>query len=212
MSQVDDFKKEVYKLTIKNAIGEEKLTHFAKRAGISAGNLSRIRNGQPATPEILRKIADASSFVSYDELMQAAGFAETSFKDSSSSLRKGVVQIPVVTELHLPKQQLLEDESLPYVEDYAVFLPDDSEYIYFIANDDAFFPVGSRVLVDIHKKPEPGHIVLFLLDGKTMLRRLTKTGRSYFYYGNDLNKYPMTPVKNNEIEIYGVVVRADIPV
>lgn len=209
---MNDFEKEVYMLTIKNAIGEEKLTHFAKRAGISAGNLSRIRNGQPATPEILRKIADASYTVDYNELMRAAGFVVTSFKDSAPPFRKGVVRIPVVTELNLPKNQLLKDESLPYVEDYAAFLPDDSDYIYFIANDDAFFPEGSRVLVDVSKKPEIGNIVLFLLEGKTMLRRLTKNGRSYFYYGNDLNKYPMTPVKKSELEIYGVVVRADIPV
>ncbi|MBQ4092989.1 MAG: LexA family transcriptional regulator [Firmicutes bacterium] len=207
-----DFEKEVYMLTIKNAIGGEKLTHFAKRAGVSAGNLSRIRKGQPATPDILRRIADASSAVTYEELMAAAGFAGTGLKDAAPSFRKGVVRIPIVSVLDRPKAQLLEDESLPYAEEYVAFLPDDSEYLYFIANDDAFFPEGSRLLVDVSKKFEPGNIVLFVLDGNTMIRRLTKNGSSYFYYGDDLKKYPMTPVRKSDMEVYGVVVRADIPV
>ena len=209
---MNDFEKDVYILTIKNAIGNEKLTHFAKRAGVSPGNLSRIRKGQPATPEILRRIAEASPTVSYDELMRASGYAEMSLNDVVLPLRNGVIRIPVVTELNLPKQQLLKDESLPYVEDYAAFLPEGSEYICFITNDDAFFPEGCRVLVDCSKKPEIGNIVLFFANGKTLLRRLTKTGRSYFYYGDDLKKYPMTPVKKSDIEIYGVAVRADVPV
>lgn len=207
-----DFEKEVYMLTIKNAIGDEKLTHFAKRAGVSAGNLSRIRNGQPATPDILRKIADASDTVDYHELLEVSGFAATDCKEPVHIMRPGMVRIPLIKKLDRPKDELLKDESIPYVEDYAAFLPGDGDFIYYITEDSSFFPEGSRVLVDISKKPKVGNIVLFMLDGKVMLRRLAKNGSSYFYYGDDLTKYPMTPVRKSDMEIYGVVIRADIPV
>ena len=61
---------------IEMAVGNGSRNEFCRRAGISAGNFSRILKGQKASPEILRKIADASATVSYSQLMQAAGYVE----------------------------------------------------------------------------------------------------------------------------------------
>ncbi|MBR5329170.1 MAG: LexA family transcriptional regulator [Firmicutes bacterium] len=209
---MDDFQKRVYILTIEKAMGNEKLTHFAQRAGISAGNLSRIRKGQIATPGVLKKIAEASSFVDYEELMRVAGFGAADILRDSGALpvRRGVIRIPIVSELNQPKEKLLTDESLPCEEHYAANFPEAGDYIFFVANDNAFVPCGSRVLVDLSKEPSLGDIVLFVLDGQTMLRRLTKNGRSYFYYGDNLTQYPMTPVKKSHMQIYGVAVQANI--
>ena len=73
---MNKYQKEAFIEMIEYAIGSEKLTHFAKRAGLSAGNLSRIRKGQPATPDTLRKIANASDKVTYFDLLKVAGFSE----------------------------------------------------------------------------------------------------------------------------------------
>ena len=208
---MNDLKKEVYIYTINEAIGDEKLTHFAQRAGISAGNLSRIRKGQVATPEILRKIATASGKVSYDELMRAAGFVSDRLADGGSkTARNMIVRIPIVYELDRSKKELLEDESLEHDDYFACTFPK-GNFIYFVAKDDAIVPEGSRVLIDVEKTPGNNDTVLFLLDGKIpMLRRVTKIDRSYFYYGNDKNKYPLTPVKKSHMTIYGVAVEAKI--
>ena len=61
---------------IEMAVGNGSRNEFCRRAGISAGNFSRILKGQKASPEILRKIAAASATVSYSQLMQAAGYVE----------------------------------------------------------------------------------------------------------------------------------------
>lgn len=203
--------KQKYMAMICDAIGTEKLTHFAKRAGVSAGNLSRIRKGQIATPDILRKIAAASESVSYEELMQAAGFTSTVLADSEvRSYRRGLIRVPVIEDLNMVKERLIDNNTLPYEELYATSLNERDHYIYYVAEDDAVVPRGSRVLVNLSKKAQDGDIILFTFEGQAMLRRMTKNGYSYFYYGNDMHRYPMTAIKKSQIDIYGVAIRASI--
>ncbi len=61
---------------ILKCIGQNSRNEFCRRAGISAGNLSRILHGQRPRPEVLSKIAAAGYGVSYERLMEAAGYLE----------------------------------------------------------------------------------------------------------------------------------------
>ena len=45
------------KTLLNRAVGGESRNAFCRRAGISAGNFSRILKGQKASPEVLRKVA-----------------------------------------------------------------------------------------------------------------------------------------------------------
>lgn len=65
---------------IKKAQGTKTLNQFALGAGINAGHLSRILNGNfknPPSPEILKKIAKNShGEVSYEELLRASKYID----------------------------------------------------------------------------------------------------------------------------------------
>lgn len=70
---------------LKLAQGDRSLNAFARHADISPGNLSRIMNGQKATPETLKKIANkAHNNVTYAQLMMAAGYIATNNKKSKN--------------------------------------------------------------------------------------------------------------------------------
>ena len=58
------------------AKGEDRsLNTFAQHANVSAGNLSRVFNGQKPSPQLLKKIASrAYNGVTYEQLMEAAGY------------------------------------------------------------------------------------------------------------------------------------------
>lgn len=206
-----DYQKEVYIKTIEMAIGDEPITRFAERAGLSAGNLSRIRNGQAASVDTLARIAAASGRVTKEQLLDAA----TIMGDSAEPPRlKKTISIPVAESLPETKKKLQKDSSLPR-EEYFEETVAPGEYVIFIANDDALTPRvhrGDRILVDLGKKYENGDIVLvrFKEDGRGALRRVSADGYKYFFYGNDLSLYPMEQVKKSEAEIFGVAVEARI--
>ena len=65
---------------IKKAQGSKTLNQFALGAGINAGHLSRILNGNfknPPSPETLKKIAKNShGEVSYEELLKASNYID----------------------------------------------------------------------------------------------------------------------------------------
>ncbi|HMM06050.1 MAG TPA: S24 family peptidase [Clostridiales bacterium] len=212
---MDTFQKEVYVKLINRAIGERGVTHFAKEASLSAGNLSRIRKGQLATVETLKKIAAAADGVSFAELMDAAGYTESAFLKAADPMAvpttSQVISIPVVEALRGTKKEIKQDDSLKKEYYYADAFGS-GDFIFFVVNDDAFAPkvnCGDKVLIDMAKKPTEGEIALFLLNGEeTMLRHLTRQGKKYYYYGNDLGKYPMTEVNTADIKIYGTAVRA----
>lgn len=210
---MDSYQKEVYIRTIKEAIGDEPLTHFAKRAGLSPGNLSRIRKGQMANIETMRKIAEASKTVTLDDLLKAMDMNSVlkDGKTGTSGSVSGMLSVPVIRELHYPKERLKEDPDLEWEDFYRSALGE-GDFILFVANDNALssqLHAGDKVLVDLARKPADGNAVLFRLrSGETMLRRLRKSGRKYVYYGDDRYLYPETEVKKNDMEIYGVAVEA----
>lgn len=212
---MDTFQKEVYVKLINRAIGGKGLTAFAKKASLSAGNLSRIRKGQLATVETLKKIAAATDDVSFVELMDAAGYTESVLLKAADPMAvpttTQVIGIPVVESLHGTKKDIKHDDSLKREYYYADAFGN-GDFIFFVVNDDAFAPKvnrGDKVMIDMAKNPTEGEIALFLLNGeKTMLRHLTRQGKMYYYYGSDLGKYPMTEVNAADIKIYGTAVRA----
>lgn len=216
---MDTFQKEVYVRLINRAIGKRGVTHFAKDASLSAGNLSRIRKGQLATVETLKKIAAATEEVTFAELMDAAGYTESAFLKAADPMAvpttNQVIGIPVVESLNGTKKEIKHDESLKKEYYYADAFGN-GDFIFFVVNDDAFAPKvnhGDRVLIDMAKKPTEGDIALFLLNGEeTLLRHLTRQGKKYYYYGSDLSKYPMTEVNAVDINIYGTAVRAFIAI
>ncbi len=71
---------------IEKAIGKSSRNEFCRRAGISAGNLSKILRGQKPSPEILERIAESSAFVEYFELMQAAGYIEAEQQTANAAI------------------------------------------------------------------------------------------------------------------------------
>lgn len=212
---MDSYEKEVYIQTIKDAIGNERLTHFAARAGLSAGNLSRIRNGQIANATTLRKIADASSTVSFEELLRAAGIGDVIRDSRPHAPKQGMVRIPTVKELVYDKATLKDDPALVWG-DYYRDAFGNGDFIFFVANDNALsskFHAEDKVLVDLAKRPQDDDAVLFRLNGsQSLLRRLKKSGKNYIYYGDDKFLYPMTTVPQSEVEIYGVAVQAIVRV
>lgn len=73
---------------IEKAQGTKTLNQFALAAGVNAGHLSRILNGNfknPPSPELLKKIANNSrGEVSYNELLVAARYIDNDNSDTKN--------------------------------------------------------------------------------------------------------------------------------
>lgn len=77
---------------LKLAQGTRTLNAFARQSDVSAGNLSRVMNGQQPTPELLKKLANkAHNGVTYESLMEAAGYI-------SSINEKHIYSAPLTNE------------------------------------------------------------------------------------------------------------------
>jgi|GEM_PF-5988373 len=77
------------------AKGNRSLNTFAQHANVSAGNLSRVFNGQKPTPELLKKISlKAYNEVTYEQLMEAAGYIgnSTSINDITNKSNEDIFE------------------------------------------------------------------------------------------------------------------------
>ena len=216
---MDEVRKEIYIDLIKTAIGSENLTAFADRAGLSAGNLSRIRKGQPATPDTLRKIAAASVTVRYEDLMEAAGFAvdesdNLEETDNAGGLAAGMILIPLVDEIKSTKKRLFsrlkEDQTLEKIIFHAGNLSQGEHFAFEVKEESlSKLSPGDIVIVNMSAEAADGDVVLVGLKGEgVVLRRLTESDAHFLFYGDDLSKFPMRKVSRSEAEIYGVVEKA----
>ena len=214
-----DFDTEFYIKVLRRAVGDEPLTHFAARAHLAAGNFSRICHGQRAAPDTLEKIAAASEFVSYPELLLAAGYVQpdttlpevSQYAEASKLPQTGrIVDIPTVRDFPKNKEEIKNDPTAIWDKYYEDAFGS-GDYIFFIANDDALAPrvnVGESVLVDLAVKPDDGDVALLRFKGKqAILRRIVKKRKTYLIYGNDTARYPMLEVKVSEVEIIGKGIR-----
>lgn len=82
------------------AQGHRTLNNYARQASVDAGNLSRIMKGQKPSPEVLRKLADkAQNSVTYEELMEAAGYLdEVVTENSSNQIKEAIGDDPELLE------------------------------------------------------------------------------------------------------------------
>ncbi|MEE0775782.1 MAG: S24 family peptidase [Bacillota bacterium] len=218
---VDNQREKLYHNAIVRAIGSRGVNEFARHAGISAGNISKMLAGQIAKPKTLRKIADACPELVglYEELMYAAGYFQNIEQTSVNSFQApevlfGVARIPVIDSLEGSRNQIFHYnrgryQYLPY--DANILREDENRYFFYQVKDEAFAPKlspGDYVLMDYGKEPQDGDIVLIRIKKKTgLLRRIRlKTGK-IIVYGDDSNVAPDVLGKS-EAEIFGVAIGA----
>lgn len=76
------FDKNRFAAYIDQAIGERSLNEYARQTGVSAAHISRLSRAlldTPPNPQTIKKLADfAGNNVSYNDLMNAAGYLEQS--------------------------------------------------------------------------------------------------------------------------------------
>ncbi|HIZ76549.1 MAG TPA: hypothetical protein H9669_02835 [Firmicutes bacterium] len=218
---VKDGMEKLYHNTLIRAMGSRGLNEFARHAGISAGNLSKMLSGQIAKPNTLRKIADACPDMPgiYEELMYAAGYFQEIDQPNPVSFHSpetlmGVVQIPVIDSLEGSRNQIFHYNrgryhTIPYAAEALEAEPE--RYFFYCVNDHALSPrlhPGDYVLLDYEKNPQNGDVVLVRVAKKeSLLRRIRLKNGKIIVYGDDPGITPDILGKN-ETEIFGVVVGA----
>lgn len=206
-------KKEVYIKTLKKAQGQRSLNEFARNAGLSPGNLSRIMKGQVGTPETLSRIAKVSPKTSYQELMTAAGYIEEKGKRLGSSAEETennqIVSIPLMRNKHSHNAIVKKNGGEMLFYSSSVF--GEGDFIFFEVGDDAMAPLlktGDHVLIDKEGVPQDHELALIRINRKDILvRRISRVGTKYQVYGDNHQFPPMLVTKAN-LHIYGTVVRA----
>lgn len=218
---VKDGMKKLYHNTLVRAMGSRGLNEFARHAGISAGNLSKMLSGQIAKPNTLRKIADACPDLPgiYEELMYAAGYFQEISQSKTDSFHAperlmGVVQIPVIDSLEGSRNQIFHYnrgryQTLPYAIDALEVAPE--HYFFYCVQDEALSPrlqPGDYVLLDYQKEPKNGDVALVRVAKKEcLLRRIRLKNGKVIVYGNDSETTPDVLGKH-ETEIFGIAVAA----
>lgn len=84
-----EFEKEKYAEVLKRAIGDRTIAAFVKEADSSAGYISKYLNLKcDVAPTIatIKKIASATKMVSYEELLQAAGYDSSKYINEEEEL------------------------------------------------------------------------------------------------------------------------------
>lgn len=87
-----EFEKEKYAEVLKRAIGDRTIAAFVKEADSSAGYISKYLNLKcDVAPTIatIKKIASATKMVSYEELLQSAGYDASKFINEDEDLLLG---------------------------------------------------------------------------------------------------------------------------
>lgn len=160
---------------IEVAIGNCSRNEFCRRAGISAGNFSRILKGQKVSPEILRKIADASGVVTYSQLMRAAGYAE-----ESNEMQVEVQAIPVYGSIAAGSPIEAEENFSGYIRlDYAQKHFGTDCFALKVVGDSmdlANMPDGSTVIVRRQSEIRDGEIGAVMIDGQATVKRIYHQG------------------------------------
>lgn len=114
------FNAELLGSLIKNAQGELSLNNFAGQCGVSPSTLSRIinnKNSCPPAPSTLQKIALAAhNNVTYDELMDAAGYISTNEVNNTQNVSNSVLskkdEKDIAKRIEALKNDLLNGDGL----------------------------------------------------------------------------------------------------
>ena len=191
---------------IQCAIGEDSRTAFCRKAGISAGNFSRILKGQIPSPAVLRKIAYCAPAVSYEQLMQAAGYTaipvETESKPAipvygsiaAGSPIEAIENFSGTIRLDLPNMQLGQDC-------FALRVVGNSM-------DRANIPDGSVVIIRRQEQIRDGEIGAVLVDGQATVKRIYRQGEHIVLapVSSDPEYSPQIYVNEDAVKVLGKVV------
>ena len=158
---------------ILRAIGSGSRNEFCRRAGISAGNLSRILRGQRPRPEVLAKIAAAGYGASYERLMEAAGYLE---KEQSAQAEG----IPIYGSIAAgsPVEALEDFSGYLRLDPYQQILGEDAFALRVVGDsmDLAGIPDGSMVVIKRGQALQEGKIYAVLVGGEATVKRVYEKG------------------------------------
>lgn len=195
---------------IKRCMAGRSLNEFAKAAGISAGNLSRILRGQIPSAALLNKIAAAGYGVSISELLCAAGYA------SSPEPQKGRIPIYGTVAGGLPINAY--EEILGFVDIDYDLSGDSSEYFALKVRgnsmDAAHMPDGSIIIVKKCDIINEGEIGVFVIDGDATVKKFHRDRDHILLLpvSTDSSHHPQIYSDANIITVLGKVVRSVVTV
>ncbi len=154
---------------ILGAIGGGSRNEFCRRAGISAGNLSRILRGQRPRPEVLAKIAAAGYGASYERLMEAAGYLE-----KEGGARAEGIPIYGSIAAGSPVEAFEDFSGYLRLDPYQKALGEDAFALRVVGDsmDLAGIPDGSLVVIKPGAKVEEGSICAVLVGGEATVKRV----------------------------------------
>jgi len=195
---------------IKRAMEGYSLNEFARMAGISAGNLSRILRGQRPSPDVLKKIAQASGGnVSYEQLMCAADYIREKQKKSSIPIY-GTISAGLPIEAY--------EDIMGYVDlDYS-YPGDQGEYIALKISGDSMdavnIPDGAIVVIRLQPELTDGQIGAVMINGEATVKRVyVKDGSIVLMPCSHNPKHqPQIYKLPDEVKIIGKVVKAIVEI
>ncbi len=156
---------------IESAIGGFSRNEFCRRAGISAGNLSRIMHGQRPSPDVLRKIAAASAdAIAYKELMVAAQYVE----EESGGREEG--DIPIYGSIAAGGPVEAYEDYMGSIRLNSRLVGNPEEYfalkVVGDSMDMANIPDGSIVVIHRQTTLNDGEIGAVLVNGEATVKRV----------------------------------------
>lgn len=170
----EEAKMQTLEALLNRAVGGESRNAFCRRAGISAGNFSRILKGQKASPEVLRKVAAASPAVGYGELLEAAGYAPPAAQAAPQG-------IPIYGSIAAGSPIEAEEDLSGYVYlDYAQKQFGADCFALRVVGDSmdmANMPDGSTVIVRRQSDVRDGEIGAVLIAGQATVKKVYHKGR-----------------------------------
>lgn len=156
---------------ILKCIGDQSRNEFCRRAGISAGNLSRVLHGQRPRPGVLAKIAAAGYGVSYESLMQAAGYLE-----QGEQREEKLSGVPIYGSIAAgsPVEALSDFSGYLNLGPYQKTLGEGSFALRVVGDsmDLAGIPDGSLVVIKKGEKIARGDICAVLVNGEATVKRV----------------------------------------
>lgn len=198
---------------ILKCIGQNSRNEFCRRAGISAGNLSRILHGQRPRPEVLSKIAAAGYGVSYERLMEAAGYLEQPGPQTEDASG-----IPIFGSIAAgsPVEALSDFSGYLNLGPYQKTLGEGSFALRVVGDsmDLAGIPDGSLVVVKKGEKISEGDICAVLVNGEATVKRVYDKGEQVLLLPVSRNPVyqPQIYSSGDELRILGKVALSIVEV
>ena len=190
---------------IKKAMGDMGVNAFAKKAGIDAGNLSRILKGQPASAKVLKKIADASDFAGMQEIFESAGYG---IDENSGIPIYGTVSggLPINAYEEI-LGEIAFDKSLPgKKEDYFALKVSGNSM------DMAHIPDKSVIIVKKQNTVCNGETGVFLIGEDATVKIFKKEADKIYLIPKSSEDFHKVQVydRNDDVRVLGVVKKAVI--